>query len=195
VRSAQQDLGRRSENLQALLYGGKFDEAEPLARECVEQAPEEIYFLSQLEMALNGQGKVREADELRDRILKLWEQKYKEKWMAKGAPVDESSWARVIATSQEYHVIGTEYFIPRLIEGKKDDPLALYAFYKVIAFPKEGGGTSRILQLNKSKEEKNYFLEEYSQGSIVMAKTYGAGKPDIRAVVSDAVVYLNGHRK
>jgi len=114
--------------------------------------------------------------------------------MAKGAPVPGSSWARVIATSQEYHVIGTEYFIPQLIEGKKDGPFALYAFFKVIAFPKEGGGTSRILQLNKSKEEKNYFLEEYSERSIIMAKSYGAGKPDIRAVVSHAVIKMTTSR-
>ncbi len=191
--SAQQDLSERAQKTQALLHTGKFAEAESLARECVGQAPEEIYFLSQLDMALNGQGKFRDADELRDRIRKLWERKYKEKWIAKGAPVSESSWARVIATAKDYYVIGAEYFVPRLLGGKKDDQLALHAFYKVIAVPKEGGGRSRILELDKSRVERNYFLEEYSAGSVILATTYGANKPDIRAVVSDAVVYLDGH--
>ena len=31
-------------------------------------------------------------------------------------------------------------------------------------------------------------------GSIIMAKSYDASNPDIRAVVSDAVFYLNGDR-
>ena len=62
------DLEQESEKIQALLRAGKFDAAEPLARECIRQVPEEIYFLGQLEMVLNGQGKFREADELRERI-------------------------------------------------------------------------------------------------------------------------------
>jgi hypothetical protein len=97
----------------------------------------------------------------------------------------------VIATAKDYYVIGAEYFVPRLLEG--GGQFALYSFYKVIAVPKEGGTRSRVLELDKSREERNYFLEEYSAGSIILATTYGANKPDIRTVVSDAVVYLDGH--
>jgi hypothetical protein len=190
---AQQDLREKSERIQALLYEGKFAAAEPIARDCVAQAPEEIYFLSQLDMVLNGQGKFQDADELRDRIRKLWEEKYKETWLAKGAPVSESSWARMLTTSKQYNVIGTEYFLPRLLEGKKDDRVAVHAFYKVIAVPGDNHGSSRILQLDRSGTEKNYFLEEYSVGRITMAATYAEQKPDIRTVLKDAVAYLDGH--
>jgi hypothetical protein len=131
-------------------------EAEPLVRECLKQ--EEIYFLGQLDMVLNGQGKFGDADALRDRLRKLWEQKYKEKWIAKGVPVSESSWARMITTSKEYYVIGTEYFIPRLLEGANhDDPLALFAFSKVIALPKQGSGPARILTVEQNKKRKQLF--------------------------------------
>jgi len=67
----------------------------------------------------------------------------------------------------------------------------LYAYYKVIAFPKEGEKSARVLQLDKSKLEKRYFLEEYVAGAVMMAAGYGTKMPDIRAIVRDAVSYLN----
>jgi hypothetical protein len=191
---SQSDLEQKSEKIQALLRTGKFNEAEPLARECVQQLPEEIYFLGQLEMVLNGQGKFREADELRDKIRKVWERDYKAKWIAKGSPVGESSWARVVGSSKEYDVFGAEYFVPRLLEGS-DRKHGLVAFYKVIAFPKTADGASRIFQLNKSANEKHYFLEEFSDKAISMAKMYGNELPDIRAVVADAIGYLDSKNK
>lgn len=193
---SESDLEQKSEKIQALLRAGKFNEAEPLARECVQQLPEEIYFLGQLEMVVNGQGRFREADELRDKIRKLWETDYKSKWIANGSPVGESSWARVVGFSKEYDVFGVEYFVPRLLEGSdRKDPSALIAFYKVIAFPKTTNGPSQIFQLDKSANEKHYFLEEFSDTAISMAKMYGNELPDIRAVVADAIGYLDGKNK
>jgi hypothetical protein len=186
------DLGEKSEKIQALLRTGKFDDAEPLVRECIRQLPEEIYFLGQLEMVLNGQDKFREADEFRDRIRKLWEKNYKAKWIAKGSPVGESSWARVVGSSKDYDVFGVEYFVPRLLEGTDRD--ALIAYYKVIALPKQGNGSSRIFQLDKSANEKHYFLEEFSESAISMAQMYGNEMPDIRTVVRDAISYLDGKK-
>jgi hypothetical protein len=109
---AQETLTEKAEKIEALLKAGKFDQAEPLASECLQQVPDEIYFRSQLEMALNGKTKYQEADDLADATRKLWKSKYKEQWLAKGAPVAESSWSRVIVTSDEYYLIGTEYFMP-----------------------------------------------------------------------------------
>lgn len=186
------DLEQKSEKIQALLRAGRFDEAEPLARECLRQRPAEIYFLGQLEMALNGQGKSREADELRDQIRKLWEKDYKANWLAKHSPVGESSWARVVGSSKDYDVFGVEYFVPRLLSGGNP---ALIAYYKVIAVPKQGNGPSRILQLDKYQNEKHYSLEEFSEKAISMAEMYGNEMPDIRTVVRDAISYLDGKRK
>jgi len=186
-------LEQKSEKIQVLLPAGKYDEAEPLVRECIRQMPEEIYCLGQMEMVLNGQSKFRQADELRDRIRKLWEEDYKANWIAKGSPVGESSWARVVGFSKEYAVFGAEYFIPRLLEGSDPkDASALIAYYKVMAFPKTGKGPSRIFQLDKSAIEKHYFFEEFSDKAISIAKMYGNQIPDIRAVVADTIAYLDG---
>jgi hypothetical protein len=189
------DLEQKSKKIQALLLAGKFDEAEPVVRECIRQLPAEIYFLGQLEMVLNGQGRFREADELRHQIRKLWEKNYKAEWIAKGSPVGESSWARVVGSSRDYDVFAVEYFVPRLLEGKdRKDPFALIAYYKVIALPKQGNGPSRILQFDKAANEKNYFLEEYSEKAISMAEMYGNEMPDIRTVIRDAISYLDGKK-
>jgi hypothetical protein len=190
------DLEQESEKIQVLLRAGKFDEAEPLVRECIRQLPKEIYFLAQFEMVLNGQGKFGEADELRDRIRKLWEKDYKAAWIAKGSPVGVSSWSRVVGSSKDYDVVGAEYFVPSLIGGRnRKDPLALFAYYKVIAVPKKGSGPSRLFRLDKSAIEKNYFLEEFSENAISMAKTYGTAMPGIRTVVEDAISYLDGEKE
>jgi len=61
---AQDDLSQKSQAIEDLLKSGKFDQAEPLVRECLRQVPHEIYFLGQLEMSLKGQGKHGEADEV-----------------------------------------------------------------------------------------------------------------------------------
>jgi hypothetical protein len=190
------DLEQTSEKIQVLLRARKFDEAEPLVRECIRRLPKEIYFLAQLEMVLNGQGRFGDADKLRDRIRKLWEKDYKAAWIAKGSPVAESSWSRVVGSSKDYDVFGAEYFVPRLLEGRdRKDPLALIAYYKVIALPKEGSGPSRIFQLDKSASEKNYFLEEFSEKAISIAEVYGNAMPGIRSVVADAISYLDGKKE
>jgi hypothetical protein len=147
-------------------------------------------------MVLNGQRKFREADGVRDQIKKLWKEDYEEHWIAKGSPVGESSWARVVASSTEYNVFGVEYFVPRLLEGaNRKDPLALLAYYKVIALPKKGNRASRIFQLDKSTNEQHYFLEEFSEKAVSVAEMYGSEMPDIRIVVADTIGYLDGKKK
>jgi len=190
----QNDLVEKSKAIQALLEAGKFDEAEPLVREGLRQEPQDIYFLVWLDVVLNGQRKYGDADELRDRIRKIWAKNYKDKWIAKGAPVSESSWPRMIATSRDCVIAGAEYFVPRLLEGTQGDPIALFAYYKVIARPKQGDGPVRIFQLDKGKAETSYFLEEYAKLTISMVAEYRT-KPDIRRLVTDVVAYLDGKSK
>jgi hypothetical protein len=187
--TGQEALIEKSKTIQQFLLNRKFDEAEPLVRDCLRQAPEEIYFLSQLDMVLNGQAKYHDADAVGDRIRTIWVKKYKDKWLSKGAPISESSWARMMSASKDYYVTGAEYFMPRVLEGESDDPLALIAFYKVIALPKQGGGPARIFQLEKAKLENYYFLEEYAR-AITRVSSYKT-RPDIRTLVSDTETYLD----
>jgi hypothetical protein len=189
---AQDDLSQKSQVIEDLLKSGEFEKAEPLARECLRQVPHEIYFLGQLEMSLNGQGKHREANDLAANIRQIWKSEYKEGWIAKGSPVAESSWARIMTASRDYYVIGTEYFMPHLVEGDpKSKSTSLWADYKVIALPKRKDGGSRIFMLDKAAPEKNWFLEEYSERDIVMVAAYGKEKPDIRDLAKKVVDYLD----
>jgi hypothetical protein len=95
----------------------KSKRAEPLARECLRQIPHEIYFLGQLEISLNGQGKYTEADQVAASVRQIWKSEYKEHWIAEGSPVAESSWAMVVIFSKDYYLFGTDYFMPHLVGG------------------------------------------------------------------------------
>jgi hypothetical protein len=189
---AQETLKEKAEKTEVLLKSGKFDQAEPLARECLQQEPEEIYFLSQLEMALHGQSKFQQADELAERTRRLWKNKYKDKWIARGSPAAESAWARVMTTTQDYYVIGTEYFMPHMLAGNAKDGATLEGFYKVILQPVISNGTSRLFFLNKARQEHSYFLEEVDvTGSWHMVAAYGHELPPLREIVKVVVEYLD----
>lgn len=191
---AQNDLSQRSELIENLLKSGEFEKAEPLVRECLRQVPHEIHFLGQLEMSLNGQGKYAEADKVAASVRQIWKREYKEQWIANGSPVAEASWARVMISSRDYYVIGTEYFMPHLVGGDpaaKDKTFTLMADYKVIALPKRKDDVSRIFMLDKTASEKHYFLEEFSAKAILMVATYGNEKPDIRTLTKVVADYLD----
>jgi hypothetical protein len=195
---AQDDLSQIAELIENLLKQGEFEKAEPLARECLWQVPHEIYFLGQLEISLNGQGKYVEADQVAARVRQIWKSEYKEHWIAEGSPVAESSWARVIIFSKDYYLFGTEYFMPHLVGGDpkhKNEAFDLMADYKVIARPKQGGGASRIFMLDKTGSEKRYFLEEFSAKQITLVATYGNEKPDIRTLTKKVADYLDEVRR
>lgn len=154
---AQDDLSQKAQQIGELLRSGEFSNAEPLVRECLKQAPHDIYFLGQLEMALNGQEKYAEEDQVAANVRQIWASEYKEEWLAKGSPVAESSWARIMISTKDYYAIGAEYFMPHLVEGDptaKDKRSNLMADYKVIALPKRKDTGSRIFQLNKTAWEK-----------------------------------------
>ncbi len=173
---AQSDLVQKSETIGALLQAGKFDEAEPLVRDCLRQVPEDIHFLARLDMVLNGQGKYHEADEVHDRIRNIWERDQKQKWTANGGLIADSYWTRVIAFSQEYYVLvlGAEYFItPREGEGAT----ALVFYYRVTAFSKDSRKKSRIFELDKGIGEENYFLEEHDKARWTMVAIYRKTSP------------------
>jgi len=183
--------------IENLLKSGEFEKAEPLVRECLRQVPHEIYFLGQLEMSLNGQGKYAEADQVAAHVRQVWKSEYKEQWIANGSPVAEASWARIMISLRDYYVIGTEYFMPHPVGGNpaaKDKTLTLMAEYKVIALPKRKDGVSRIFMLDKAAFEKHYFLEEFSAKAILMVATYGNEKPDIRTLTKVVADYLDKGR-
>ena len=123
----EDDLNQMSRIIQTFIFAGRFEEAEPYVRKVLQRVPEDLYFLSQLDIVLNGQGKYQEADELRKHIRSIWESKYKTNWIAKGSPVAEATWTRMIVSTPKYEIIGTEYFRPEVIGTS---PLPLHPFIR-----------------------------------------------------------------
>ena len=175
--------------MQQLLFAGEYDRAEPPVRKCVKQHPKEVAYLSKLDIVLNGQGKYAEAGKLREQILDIWHRYYEADWRARGAPVAESSWARMIVSTKNYIVIGTEYFVPQLLN---DDP-PLKAFYKIIAMPRSEDRQARLFKLEMSQwdETKFHVLREQFQSGGKQIVQYGEKRPAFHRMVEDAAAYLD----
>ena len=97
------------QKIDRLIQGQSFKEAEQLTRDCLKQAPRDLYFLSKLDIVLNAQEKIQEAEDVRNKILKVWNEDQKQKWLDKGSPKSESSWARIITYPPDFQVVGCEY--------------------------------------------------------------------------------------
>lgn len=191
---ASADCRVEAVNFRKLIYAGQFKEAEPSVRDCLERHPEDLGFLSSLDVVLNGQGRYDDADKVRDQILEIWKRDYKAKWIENGSPVGESSWARMVMQSKDYHVIGTEYYTPEPLGEKK--PPMIVSFYKLLAFPEAEGGKTRLFKLEMSDIIGKYYVlrESFGDGGGAQRIPYGDEKPELRRVVKEAVSFLDSEK-
>ena len=189
----EDDLNQISRIIQTFIFARRFEEAEPYVRKVLQRVPEELYFLSQLDIVLNGQGKYQEADELRNHIRSIWESKYKANWIAKGSPVAEATWARMIVSTPKYEIIGAEYFQPEVIGTS---PFTITSFYKIIVLPKSKAHMTRVFKLEMSKlVEEFYVLRELIQnGGGRQIIPYGINKPQLQQLLTDAMGYLDAEQ-
>jgi hypothetical protein len=191
VFASADDCVKQADQMQQLLFAGEYTKVEPAIRKCVEMHPKEVVFLSKLDIVLNGQGKYSEASKLRKQILDIWHQYYEADWRAKGSPVRESSWARMIVSTKDYNVIGVEYFVPQLLN--EDPPLK--AFYKVIALPRSQDMKARLFKLEMSQWDDTRFhvLREQLESGGKQIVQYGDKRPAFHRMVKDAAAYLEKH--
>jgi len=186
--ASAEDCATQTDQMQQLLFAGEYNEAEPAIRKCVKRHPKEVAFLSKLDIVLNGQGKYAEAGKLRKQILDIWHQYYEANWRARGSPVAESSWARMISPTKDYYVIGVEYFVPQLLN--ESPPLT--AFYKIIALPRSKDMQARLFKLEMSQwDDARYYVlrEQYESGGKQIVQ-YGDKRPSFHRMVKDAAAYL-----
>ena len=184
------DLNQRALDAQNLIFAEKYEEAEAVIRECLKVVPENLHFLSQFDIVLNGQGKYTDADKLSDQIRKVWIENHRDKWLADGSPVARATYARMVVPTRKYTVIGAEYYQPEVI----GTDATITSFYKVIVYPRENGEEPRLFKLEMSNlVEEYYVLRELhldgSGGTQVIP--YGPKKPEFRQVLQDAVRYLS----
>ena len=187
---ADGDCKEEAAEIQQFIFAEKFEEAEPIVRKCLEGFPEDLAFLSNLDIVLNGQGKFNASKQVHDRILEIWKRDHAAKWRDKGSPVREATWARMIMQSKDYFVVGTEYFTPEPL-GK--EPAMIYSFYKLIAFPKAEGAEARLFKLEMSDILGKYYVlrESFTNGGGAQRIPYGDQLPELRRVVIEAVSYLD----
>ena len=186
------DLDEYDQKIQDLLYQGKFKEAEPMVSKCLEMAPYNISFLAKKDIVLNGLGRYIEADQVRNEILDLWHKNFKDAWIRKGSPKSEATWARILSFSEDYYVIGTEYYAPEII----GDEAKIVITYKIILAPISEDKQIRLFKLEMSNLIAEYYvLCEYifndDQTMHIQRIPYGGERPHLRDVVSDLIVYLN----
>ena len=189
------ELVENSKVIQKLVFEGKFKEAEPYVQKCLQKVPNDMYFLSQLDIVLNGQQRFQEADQLRNKILEIWNRDHKQAWISKGSPVAERAWLRMIGFAKDYNVAATEYYIPEPLNPATPDN-TITNFYKFIVIPKSQAVKERLFKLEMSKlREEYYVLSEISDKGFRQVRPYGSQKPDIRTVLKDLILYLDGPKK
>lgn len=186
---ADDDCAKTSEMIERLLLARHFAQAEPLVRTCLSEHPGQLSLLSKLDIVLNGQGKRQAADQVRERILQTWHRNHEADWRARGSPVAEATWARMVSSSQEYYVIGAEYYVPEVLGA---EPPQILVYYKVIALPRVDGKSPRLFKLEMSDlGMKFYVLRETFRNGGRQVKPYGNDKPDLPRVVIDAIHFLD----
>lgn len=187
------DCAQKSRKIQELIFASQFKQAEPLVRSCLDKGSDELYFLSQLDIVLNGQGNHGAADRVRNQILETWHQKHEAEWRAKGSPVAQATWARMVSSSHEYYVIGAEYYVPEVLGS---EPPQIMVYYKMIALPKVEGKQPRLFKLEMSElVSKFYVLRETFRRGGRQVIPYGESKPDLRQVVTDTINYLDSENR
>ncbi|MEW5873146.1 MAG: hypothetical protein AB1894_28055 [Chloroflexota bacterium] len=184
------DLRNASQVIQGLLFAGQFAQAEPLVRTCLQQVPQDLYFLSQLDIVLNGQGQAQQADEVEARIQAIWESQHKAAWEAKGRPVGEATWARMIAPARQYHVVGTQYYQPEVIGSP---PATITSFYKLLALPRLKDRPPRLFKLEMSRLREEFYVlrESLPNGAGCQVIPYGPRQPEVRTLVAHTVAFLD----
>ncbi|AYV56162.1 hypothetical protein EFP84_12000 [Leptospira kmetyi] len=147
---------------------------------------ETIPLLSLLEISLNGLQRHKQANEIRKKILSIWESKYKKSFIDENYPINLATWTRMVIVKSDSLLIGAEYFIPYPINANKDG----FYYHKFTLYNRFSKKPTRFFKLEKSSAtNQEYRLYEInSDGESKQIKTYG----DILPEMKDEMGYLGG---
>lgn len=182
VLNAADSMEDRARSVDALIKQQKYAEAEKALVSIIADHPRELFFYSQMDIALNGQKKYAEAEAVRTKLLKVWIDYYKDQWIKKGKPKGESAWARMVDQSSVYHIIGCEYFEPE----RMGDDAVITNYFKILAINKKNKDDFRVFKLEMSDIiGKYYVLCEYSETAHSQIIPYGDAMPTLRVIMED----------
>lgn len=170
---------------QSLLYMNEYEEALYYINYCLDLYPENIAFLSNLDIIYNGLEEIEKANNIRKKILKIWNKEYKDDWILRGSPIAESTWARYLKVTNSHIIIGTEYFMPEKLGD-------ITNYYKIILQDKFDQKIVRIYKLEHSNIiEEYYVLSEINKGSFTQQISFGNKKPDLYQLMENFEIYIN----
>ncbi|PJZ56983.1 hypothetical protein [Leptospira barantonii] len=147
---------------------------------------ETIPLLSLLEISLNGLQRHKQANEIRKKVLSIWESKYKKSFIDENYPINLATWTRMVIVKSDSLLIGAEYFIPYPINTNKDG----FYYHKFTLYNRFSKKATRFFKLEKSSAtNQEYRLYEInSDGESKQIKTYG----DILPEMKDEMGFLTG---
>lgn len=147
---------------------------------------ETIPLLSLLEISLNGLQRHKQANEIRKKILSIWESKYKKSFIDENYPINLATWTRMVIVKSDSLLIGAEYFLPYPINSNKDG----FYYHKFTLYNRFSKKPTRFFKLEKSSAtNQEYRLYEInSDGESKQIKTYG----DILPEMKDEMGFLSG---
>lgn len=184
----------RNKDIFESLKTDQFREAESQIRELQMQDPgnsSDLELLKYLDQALNGQGRIAEADAVANNLRSLWRSNVRNQWIAEGRPMQGSVHSRLILNHhKDYHVLAEQYYE---CEMQKEKGGFSKAIFKVVAFPKDGRSlANRLFKLEEAVAGGQFVLKEHfndkSSEAVRFYKSLVA--PDIREVAGHAVDHL-----
>ncbi|WP_016752476.1 hypothetical protein [Leptospira kirschneri] len=150
---------------------------------------ETISLLSFLEISLNGLQRHKQANDIRKKILSIWETKYKKTFVEENYPINLSTWTRMIIVKPNTMLVGAEYFIPYPINPNKDG----FYYHKFTLYNRFSKKPTRFFKLEKSSTtNQEYCLYEInSDGESKQIKNYGDTLPEMKDEMSFLMEFLS----
>lgn len=145
--------------------------------------------LSFLEISLNGLQRHKQANDIRKKILSIWETKYKKTFVEENYPINLSTWTRMIIVKSDTMLVGAEYFIPYPINSNKDG----FYYHKFTLYNRFSKKPTRFFKLEKSSTtNQEYCLYEInSDGESKQIKNYGDTLPEMKDEMSFLMGFLS----
>ncbi|XDD51861.1 hypothetical protein AB3N59_00950 [Leptospira sp. WS92.C1] len=147
---------------------------------------ETIPLLSLLEISLNGLQRYKQANEIRKKILSIWETKYKKSFLDENYPINLSTWTRMVVVKPDTLLIGAEYFIPYPINSGKEG----FYYHKFTSYNRFSKKPTRFFKLERSPSTNHEFrlYEIHSDGESKQIKVFGDSMPEMK----DEMSFLSG---
>ncbi|MDI7210782.1 hypothetical protein [Leptospira santarosai] len=149
---------------------------------------ETIPLLSLLEISLNGLQRHKQANDIRKKILSIWESKYKKSFLEENYPINLATWTRMVIVKPDSLLIGAEYFIPYPINSNKEG----FYYHKFTLYNRFSKKPTRFFKLEKSSvTNQEYRLYEInSDGEFKQIKIYGDILPEMKDEMNFLVGFL-----